>query len=185
MAIKTFTTGEVLTASDTNTYLANSGLVFVGAGILSLTTSATNVTGVFSSTYKQYRVLLNVTARSTSNRVQIKYIVGTTPSSSAYYQAGLGGNYTANTVLYHPRTDNGAELIGIDTSALYCLSLDIYNPNKAATTMHHGTLVDANSGFPYFVGGSQSSSSQFTGFQLFTSTGTATVEYQVYGYRDQ
>jgi hypothetical protein len=28
MAIKTFTTGEVLTASDTNTYLANSGLVF-------------------------------------------------------------------------------------------------------------------------------------------------------------
>jgi hypothetical protein len=29
MAIKTFTTGEVLTASDTNTYLANAGLVFV------------------------------------------------------------------------------------------------------------------------------------------------------------
>jgi hypothetical protein len=29
MAIKTFTTGEVLTASDTNTYLANSGLVYV------------------------------------------------------------------------------------------------------------------------------------------------------------
>jgi hypothetical protein len=29
MAIKTFTTGEVLTAADTNTYLANSGLVYV------------------------------------------------------------------------------------------------------------------------------------------------------------
>jgi hypothetical protein len=27
MAIKTFTTGEVLTAADTNTYLANSGLI--------------------------------------------------------------------------------------------------------------------------------------------------------------
>ena len=29
MAIKTFTTGEVLTASDTNTYLNNGGLVFI------------------------------------------------------------------------------------------------------------------------------------------------------------
>ena len=29
MAIKTFTTGEVLTASDTNTYLANAGLVYI------------------------------------------------------------------------------------------------------------------------------------------------------------
>jgi hypothetical protein len=33
MAIKTFTTGEVLTASDTNTYLANSGLVVMGATV--------------------------------------------------------------------------------------------------------------------------------------------------------
>jgi hypothetical protein len=184
MAEQTFTSGQILTAAQMTTLQTNIGLAYVGAGTLSLTTSATNVTGVFSSTYKQYRLLLNVTARSTTNRVQMKYIVGTTPTSTAYYQAGLGGNFTANSVLYHPRTDGGTELLGIDTPALYCLSLDIYNANKATTTMHHGTLVDANSGFPYFVGGSQTSSSQFTGFQLFTTTGTATVEYQVFGYRD-
>ncbi len=29
MAVKTFTTGEVLTAADTNTYLNNGGLVYI------------------------------------------------------------------------------------------------------------------------------------------------------------
>jgi len=32
MAIKTFTTGEVLTAADTNTYLTNSGFQYVSSG---------------------------------------------------------------------------------------------------------------------------------------------------------
>jgi len=175
-----FTAGQILTAAQMNAV----GLWKIDSATLSLTTTPTNVTAVFSSEYKQYRLLLNVTARSTTNRVNMKYIVGTTPTSTGYYQAGLGGNYTANTTLFYPRSDNATELIGIDSPALHSETIDIYNPNKAAATMHHGTLVDANSGFPYFVGGSQNSSTQFTGFQLYTTTGTATVEYQVFGYRD-
>ena len=57
MAIKTFTTGEVLTASDTNTYLTNSGLVYikqqtVGSGVASVT-----VSDAFSSTYDSYLII--------------------------------------------------------------------------------------------------------------------------------
>ena len=33
MAVKTFSTGEVLTASDTNTYLNNGGLVYITSTI--------------------------------------------------------------------------------------------------------------------------------------------------------
>ena len=39
MAIKTFVTGTVLTAADTNEYLANSGLVFVKGGTIATTTN--------------------------------------------------------------------------------------------------------------------------------------------------
>ena len=180
MPVPVFTAGETLDASEMNAV----GLWKIASGTLSLTTTPTNVTGVFSSTYKQYRLLLNVTNKSASIRVDMKYIVGTTATSTAYYQAGIGSDYTANATLYYQRSNNDPQLYGIASSALLSASLDIYNPNKAALTMHHGTIVDANFGFPYMVGGSQNSSTQFTGFQLFTSTGTATVEYQVFGYRD-
>ena len=50
MAVKTFSVGETLTASDTNTYLTNGGLVYITEGTAS-NTSAVDVNSVFSSTY--------------------------------------------------------------------------------------------------------------------------------------
>jgi hypothetical protein len=184
MAIKTFTTGEVLTASDTNTYLANAGLVYVGAGTLSLTTSATNVTGVFSSTYKNYRVLLNITARSTTSRVDMRYIVGTTPTSSGYYQAGIGSDYASNTVIYFQRSNGDPQFFGYSTAGLGGFTMDIFSPNRTGNTYHAGNYSDVNTGYAFSVGGENVVSNQYTGFQLFTSAGTATVEYQVFGYRE-
>ena len=58
MAIKTFTTGEVLTAADTNTYLANSGLVYV-AGATFTGAGTFDVTG-FSSSYLFYHLEISV-----------------------------------------------------------------------------------------------------------------------------
>jgi hypothetical protein len=188
MAIKTFTTGEVLTASDTNTYLANSGLVYVGAGTLSLTTSATNVTGVFSSTYKQYRVLLNVTARSTTSRVDWRFINGTTPTSTGYYWGAIGSDYASNAPVYGQRSNNDNQWFGqlvVGTDGFSTTTVDIFNANKTVATIYTGQIVDRQSGYSYAGGGVQIALTAFTGFQLFTNTGTATVEYQVYGYRDQ
>ena len=184
MATKQFSTGEVLTASDTNTFLANSGLVYVGSGTLSLTTSATNVTGVFSSTYKNYRVLFYVSARSTTNSVDMKYIVGTTPNSVNYYQAGIGSDYASNTVIYYQRSNGTTQFFGLSSSGLQTFSMDIFNPNRAVQTPHVGNMSDVNTGYAYSIGGEVANLLQFTGFQLFTSTGTATVEYQVFGYRE-
>jgi hypothetical protein len=180
MTFPNFVAGDILRAQDMN---AVAGWK-IASGSLAVSTTPANVTGVFSSQYKNYRLLLNITNKSASIRVDMKYIVGTTPTSSGYYQAGIGSDYTFNNTLYYQRTNNDAQLFGITSSALLSQSIDIYNPNKAALTMHHGTLVDANTGFPYMVGGSQNSTTQFTGFQLLTSTGTATVEYQVIGYTD-
>ena len=53
MAVKTFTTGEVLTASDTNTYLANAGLVYITSTSVGTGGSLT-VSNCFSATYNNY-----------------------------------------------------------------------------------------------------------------------------------
>jgi hypothetical protein len=180
MTFPVFTSGEVLRAADMNAV----GMWKVASGTLSLTTSASNVTGVFGADYKQYRLLLNVTARSTTNRVDMKYLVGTTPTSTNYYQSGIGADFSADATLYYQRSNNDAQFFGIGSSSITALSFDIYNPNKADFTMHTGTILNANFSFPYIVGGANRTTNQFTGFQLFTSTGTATVEYQVFGYQN-
>jgi hypothetical protein len=185
MAVKTFTQAEKLTAADTNTYLANGGLVYVASGSLSLTTSASNVTGVFDATkYKNYRLILNRTATSTSNRVDFRFLVGTTPTSSAYYAGGIGCDFAANTVIYAQRSNGGSEWFGQTMAGIGVTVVDVFNPNKADRTLWTGFVFDSFTGVGYTITGNQVSTNLFTGFQLFTSTGTATVEYQVFGYRE-
>jgi hypothetical protein len=180
MPVPDFAPGEVLTASAMDSI----GLWKVSSGTLSLTTTATNVPGVFSSTYKQYRLLLNVTARSTTNRVDFRYIAGTTSTNSGYYNGGIGGNYTADSAIYAQRSNNDPQMYGQSTTGFLMMSMDIYNANKTVATTHIGNYVDRDTGYAYSFGGVQIATTAFTGFQLFTSTGTATVEYQVFGYRD-
>lgn len=180
MPVPVFTAGETLDASEMNAV----GLWKVASGTLSLTTTATNVTGVFSADYKQYRLLLNVTARSTTNRVDMRYIAGTTATTTGYYQGGLGGSYAADQVIWYQRSANDAQFFGLGCSSDSFVIMDIANANKAVSTLHTGSFSDRNSAFAYVLGGEQIGTTVFTGFQLFTSTGTATVEYQVFGYRN-
>jgi hypothetical protein len=59
MAIKTFTTGEVLTASDTNTYLANSGLVYIKEQTIGSAVSSVTVSSAFSTDYENYQIVVS------------------------------------------------------------------------------------------------------------------------------
>ena len=56
MAVKTFT-NEQLTASDTNTYLANAGLVYITSTTVGSAVSSVTVSNCFSSTYDHYRII--------------------------------------------------------------------------------------------------------------------------------
>lgn len=185
MAVKTFTQGEAATAADTNAYLNNGGLVWVASASLSVTTSGSNVTGVFDATkFKNYRVILNTTARSAASRVDFKFLVGTTPTSTAYYAGGIGCDFAANTVIYAQRSNNDPSWFGQLMSGIGVTVVDIFNANKADRTLWTGFVFDSFTGVGYTITGNQVSTNLFTGFQLLTNTGTATVEYQVFGYRE-
>ena len=82
MAIKTFTTGEVLTASDTNTYLANSGLVYITSTAVS--GSTVSVSNCFNSTYDWYKVVLFVTGTVTGSDINIRMRTTSDDSGAVY-----------------------------------------------------------------------------------------------------
>jgi hypothetical protein len=180
MPVPDFSPGEVLTASAMDSI----GLWKVASGSLSLTTSYSNVTGVFGANYRKYRVIFNVTARSTTNRVDMRYLVGTSPIASNYYQGGIGGDWSANNPVYYQRSNNDLQFFGLSGNNVLSIAIDIFNAQNAAFTGHVGTAVSGDTSYGYTIGGAQNSTSLVTGFQLATSTGTATVEYQVFGYRD-
>jgi hypothetical protein len=183
MAIKTFTTGEVLTASDTNTYLANSGLDFikqqtVGSGVTSVI-----VTSAFSSTYDNYRIT----------------VAGITPSAADSFCLMIGssrttGHYGAmNYMLY---SVSGGTIGSTNSSKILCtlnqnsvnnaqFNCDIFSPFLATRT----GMVGQGFGRLYYCdfGGADDSIASYTSFTLLTDgAGTMTGgTITVYGYRKQ
>jgi hypothetical protein len=87
MAIKTFTVGEVLTASDTNTYLANSGLVYV-SGATFTNVASFDITG-FTNTYTFFQAVLRVFRTSGTGGAGITATVR--DASSGYTTNGYFG----------------------------------------------------------------------------------------------
>jgi hypothetical protein len=135
MAIKTFTTAEVLTAADTNTYLANSGLVYITEVAL----STTALDGIFTSTYDNYRIVVNQIKTAGAGalvRYNFRDTSNATVNASNYYTAGnrfdsAGTNYDFGTqaVAYADTGINATT--GGDWASF---AMDIYGPRLSTNT---------------------------------------------------
>jgi len=196
MAIKTFTTGEVLTASDTNTYLANSGLVAIAptsvagtgvtvsnATVTFSASSAVNVNGVYSATYRNYKVLINI---SSSSQVILSYRLRVSGSDNST------GNYSQQRLVADSTTVAGERTTGQTTGVIGQLVLSDFsffdcNFFQPFDTTKTGLMVTGTS----FVGGSYitnlagqfGATTSFDGFSIFPVSGTITGTLSVYGFR--
>jgi hypothetical protein len=90
MAVKTFTTGEVLTAADTNTYLANSGLVYITSATMTGSTSILNMDNIFTSTYDNYRILVQNLSPAASAFFDMRFRSGGVSRITQYQFALVG-----------------------------------------------------------------------------------------------
>mgnify|MGYP003655148396 CR=1 FL=1 len=180
--LPTFTTGQVLTSSDANS-MANSGLVYITSGALSST--ATNFVGCFSSTYTNYRITLTgLGIANSASWLYMRYLVGTTPSATAYFGSHMGLNSVGGTSypVWHSATQH--YLMNTDSGTQSNGSFDIYNPQASARTgfMGQSTNQQATSFLQYQGGGTHDLSTQHDGLRFFadyTMNGTVTI----HGYR--
>lgn len=188
MAVKTFATGEILTATDTNTYLANSGLVYIGATTLNAVSN--NITNVFSATYDSYRVVIsNFSSATTTVRViNVRLLSGTTPNTDAQYDycynfaypTNLGGNAgIANATSWEialASTKNGQNI-----------TIDFNSPQKAhASSVIFQSMTFQNDINAYIIrqgGGGHDVATAFDGFQIYGVTDALSGTVRVYGYR--
>ena len=186
MAIKTFTTGEVLTASDTNTYLANSGLVYVGSASAS-SGSSFSINSAFSATYDNYLIAISNFNCSLGARIYLRLRVGGSDTTTGYYYSTVSVPYSttapsnfgaANASFFYTDAVGDATQTG---SAIINLS----NPYLTTETAFMEQGVDARtSGSSGIVQGFLNDNTSYTGFTLLLVGQTfSSVNCTVYGYR--
>jgi hypothetical protein len=189
MAVKQFSTGEVLTSSDTNTFLANSGLVYVKGQTIGNGVSSQLISGCFNSTYDAYRVVIsNMTMSNTTGGsfIYAKMHDGTNPASSAYNYAiprvDLANGAVSAT---YGRSQTTGVVVGSGTGDRFGTSFDVINPFVIYHTIFAGlTISNDTNGYAGAGSGMHQASTSYTSLQIIPSIGTITGgTIIVYGYR--
>lgn len=190
MAVKTFTTGEVLTASDTNTYLANSGSVYITTASFS-GASSVSVDNCWTSTFTNYQVVVNITsATSTAYMSYQNRASGSNANSS--YSSVFQGMYLSAGSAYQNIAGSQAQSSAIVGSfdgasgSVGHIIFDVAAPNLAQYTSLHGTfsMTTGNTGmYGGYAAAVHYVNTAYTGFTLSVSSGTFTGSLVVMGYR--
>jgi len=190
MAIKTFASGEILTASDTNTFLTNSGLVYIAQGF-GINTSALDANSVFSSTYDNYRVVVQTASRSTLQYARFQFRTASTVATTNYASRSNWWNLTQANAVFQDYDQSSTAIVGgpsgdqsLNRWSIW--TFDISNPNKAQQTGVTGTGTGVrrdDNWYSWIMGGIQTDSTQFTGIRFIPNGGNFDVYYKIYGYR--
>lgn len=179
MAIKTFSANEVLTAADTNTYLANSGLVYVKSQTIGSGATSVPVTNAFSADYDSYKIIVSGGTPSASSFIKMQ--LGA--SSTGYYSARNGIVYATGA-----RSDGSDNNLAMWTAVGSSLTnglgaeITLQNPFLAKYTFVNGCYASETAAV--VVSGVHQVATSYTDFTLLPGSGTWTGgTITVYGYR--
>jgi len=200
---KTLAEGQLAYLEDSNAvqYYDGSSWATVGAtagGLVRLSgetafsaSSSVVLDSVFSATYRNYKIVVNYETSSTGN-VQMRLRTGASSvSTTTYTQQQLLNEVT--TVVAERLASQTSWRVGILTNGAFnsVFELTIFAPNIATPTVYLSNIVNNRSPYNgtgsgqgpllYNIGGNQSDSTAFDGFELFPASGTMTGTYSVYG----
>jgi len=182
MAIKTFTTGEVLTASDTNTYLANSGLVYIKQQTVGNAVATVTVSSAFSTDFDNYRITFAGCTPSATDSFRFMISSGATNDHYGTMNYDLFTGATTGVL----RVNNGASIYAVLNEAgnkTAQFSCDVLSPFLAQPTVITGESYGR--GFYCDFGGTRLASTSYTSFTI-TCDGAGTMTggiITVFGYR--
>jgi hypothetical protein len=189
MAIKTFTDSTSLPASDINTFLANSGLVYVTQTTFTNSTSV-NIDNVFTATFQHYRVLFRITNASANGTVTMRMRGSGSTNALSNYAFGGFISYSGSAIISSANsggTTTGFPVTESDTTYypnLPCV-VEVMNPAETyRTTIFSNGFTPVNPQFYYRqMGGAMSVTTAYDGMALVPSSGNISGTITIYGYR--
>jgi hypothetical protein len=184
----TYADGDVFSASDVNDITGTinqqlpPGLAFIKGSSFSAVSSH-SVNDCFSSTYQNYKVIVNIT---TSSQVVLQYrlrVSGADDSSSNYTNQYLVAD--SSTVVAGRSTNTTGDLGQMSGGSESYFDVSVYYPNQSNMTGVF-TINGSKAGNAYtrIQQSNFGPGTVFTGFTLIPTSGTITGNVRVYGLRN-
>ena len=179
-------------AIDATVFAQAPGLVKISSTSFSAVSSQA-ISSCFSYTYKNYKVIIDLTANSTNANIYLKLRATSTDSSTGYTQGmplqpASGG---AITNISQASATPGFWVSAVHTSISSIHGntsvIDLFRPFEAVYTTHNAFVAFVSSGGAYHGGagtGRHENSTSYNGLNLIASAGTITGVVTVYGYKD-
>jgi len=148
------------------------------------------VNTVFSSTYRNYRILFDITANTADATIYLKFRSSTTDNSTSYYYQ-LGQFTESSTLTYAVAANQttGFSICEVDNNAPSAhyqgVSIDIFRPFEAAFTSGHlqASSISTTGALNGRQGALQHLQAvSYDGINIIASAGNITGAVQVYGY---
>ena len=170
------------------TAVGNSGLVYIAGGTLSST--AVNFVGCFTSEYRDYKIVVDSLAWNATGDLYYQFLTGTTPYTNADHFWAMSG-FKATGVAF----DNGAQAQtlgflgtgnnGANNLIVGSCSWDIYGPQVSQRTLLIGQGAGVSTDYFSFNGmNAHNVVAAYTGIRLLTNSATTfTGNVTIYGYR--
>lgn len=187
MAVKTFTAGEVLTASDTNTYLANAGLVHIKtATVTNAADSGTTWQSIFTSTYDSYRMVCHtLNAHTNGSQPRFQWLYGTTTAqATTYYSSTINAFASGGTSV--TAVNNGAYVAmgpAADSIAGSSFVIDFMQCGYSARANCVFIYQDNYDGAFCSGGALVGTTRTYDGVKFYMAAGNISMTASVYGYR--
>jgi hypothetical protein len=144
------------------------------------------INSVFSSTYENYKFILNITAATADANLLLKLRNGVTDKSTNYIRASFGRQSTSGGVVSSSGTTTGFNLDSVDSTATYSsYSGDILNPFNSKKTIALISMINLasdNQNYHQNIFSLQTEDYSADGLNLTASAGAITGTISIYGY---
>jgi hypothetical protein len=189
MPLTTYTSGQVLTASSLNANLsfaaASGGMPLVIAETAFTAAASVSVNNCFTSTYTNYKLVLNLTAAS--NSIGFRLRASSTDSITAYYSVTME-MYSSNSAIKDVAVQQNTTSYTIAGDVSQTMT-EIFNPQLAQRTAlaTHGAMWEPTTPRVQTnqtnAKGMHNVATAYDGFTIFPTTGSSmTGTYTLYGY---
>ena len=185
------TTGQILTVSAgvpawATPAASASGLTQIHSSTFSAVSSK-SVTGCFTSTYRNYKVIFIITTGTASASTKLRFSVGGTDDTNSLYSTAFPGSRTNGT--FAPITSAGQNAADIgrienNSTQVQTMTFDILNPQVANRTgIACAAMIMDSTGYAGIAGGGAfDANTQFDGITFYPTGGTMTGSIAIYGY---
>lgn len=161
------------------------GLVKISGASFTTASSVSLPNSTFTSTYRNYRLLITGTASVTSETdLALRFRAsGTDNSSTNYFRWSYNRTNSAAGNSYNGGIGNS--ILGSVGNITFYSEADIFQPQASANTMFTSTghcLANSNNN-SYWLQGGYNGTDSFDSLTFYPSSGTITGQYVIYGYK--